>query len=478
MPAGQSPRETLDSRLAPILTLLARQPILEDLARQQSPQRSALVSELVHRQGLGELERRIAALSAADVAHLLGMLPPDERRVVWEQVPPPVAADVLWEVTDQVADGLVGITPRPRLIAICRAADADALNQITRHLPADVLPEVEKEIAPPVRSWLRALAPFPADSVGRIMGREMVVAEQSATVRSVLKQLRRLPEVPQPLDAIEVVDDHDRLVGRLTLHTLLTHRPAEPVAMLMNPAPIAFAPDERAEVAARVFEREDLVTAPVVDQRGRLVGRLDVDSVMHFVHSDAASQALRREGLSGEEDLYAPVWTSAKRRWLWLSVNLLTAFLASRVIGAFAGTIEQLVSLATLMPIVASVGGNTGNQTVALFIRGLALKQITARSVPYLARKEVGVSLINGAVWGGVMGAVATLLYRDPALGALMALAMLLNLVLAAMVGIIVPVLMQRLGRDPAFGSSVLLTFATDSMGFLIFLGLASAFLV
>ena len=216
----------------------------------------------------------------------------------------------------------------------------------------------------------------------------------------------------------------------------------------------------------------------MVDERHRLVGRLTVDEVMDFVREEADEDALNRAGLSGEEDLFASLWDSARNRWLWLSVNLVTAFIASRVIGVFADTIASLVALATLMPIVAGVGGNTGNQTIALVIRGLALGQINAGNTLHLFIKELGVSLLNGAVWGSMMGLITFALYRNVALSLVMSAAMLLNLIVAALIGITVPLLLNKWGRDPALGSSVLLTFTTDSMGFFIFLGLATLFLL
>jgi magnesium transporter len=240
---------------------------------------------------------------------------------------------------------------------------------------------------------------------------------------------------------------------------------------------MAFTPEERASQAAKAFERYDLVSAPVVDGRGKLVGRLTVDVVMDFIRRQSEMDALMRVGLSGEEDLFAPAWTSARNRWVWLAINLVTALLASRVIGMFEDVIGQLVALATLMPIVASIGGNTGNQTVALMIRGLALDRITETGVKHLFRKELTVSLLNGLVWGTAMGLTAFALYRSVPLGLVMAAAVLLNLLVAAFTGTAVPLLLRRLGRDPAQGSSVLLTFTTDSMGFFIFLGLASVFL-
>jgi magnesium transporter len=473
-----TPRQKLETGLAPILALLSRGPIVEAVSRRQSGNKEALIADLVHRQWLGELGHRIEQLTAADIAHLLEMLPPRQRAQVWELVPDGKAGDALWAVNDRVTDALIAATPGERLLAICRAADADALAHIAEHLPAELLAAVEPSLTGRERSWLRESTQHPDGTVGRLMGHELIAIDQTATIRDVLKLLRTLERFPEPFDALYVVDTRDRLVGRLPLSTLLQHRPRQVIGAVMETDVIGFQPADDAGAAAQAFERYDLVSAPVVDGRGRLVGRLTVDTVMDFVRERAEDQALKRDGLSGEEDLLSPVWQSAKRRWLWLSINLCTAFVASRVIGMFEGSIEKLVALATLMPIIASVGGNTGNQTVALVIRGLALDQITGSNLRYLARKELSVSLINGLMWGSVMGLVAFLLYGDPRLGAVMTAAMVLNLVLAAGVGLAVPVILDRIGRDPALGSSIMLTFMTDSMGFMIFLGLATLVLI
>jgi magnesium transporter len=241
---------------------------------------------------------------------------------------------------------------------------------------------------------------------------------------------------------------------------------------------VSFRPDDRAAEAAGAFERYDLLSAPVVDERGKLVGRLAVEDVLDFMRHQAEMDALKRAGLRGDEDIFASVWDSARNRWLWLLVNLVTAFAASRVIGLFEGTIHRLVALATLMPIVASVAGNTGNQTVALIVRALTLGQVTPASTPHLVRKELTVGLLNGTMWGVVVGLVAFALYGNLPLGAVMGVAVLLNLIVGAMIGIAVPLALHRSGRDPAQGASVLLTFTTDSMGFFIFLGLARLLLV
>jgi len=270
------------------------------------------------------------------------------------------------------------------------------------------------------------------------------------------------------------------LKGALPLDRLVINDPDALVEDVMKRDVLSLQAFDEAGEAAQAFERYDLITAPVVDARGRLIGRLTVDEVVDVIREEGESEVLSAAGLRDEEDLFASIWNSAKNRWLWLAVNLGTAFFASRVIGAFEGTIERVVALAALMPIVAGIAGNSGNQTMTLFIRSLALGQVTAGNALRLARKEMLIALLNGLVWGGIAGTFAWLLYRDTPqgvmLGVTMMLAMVLNLLLAAVVAMGVPLALQRMDRDPALGSSVLLTFSTDSMGFFIFLGLATLF--
>lgn len=468
----------LDARLEPILRLLERQDLVRELAQRESPTKPELIGSLVLRQHESELRHRLARLEMADIAHLLEMLPPSQRRAVWNQVPIERAGEVLWEVAETVAADLIEATERDRLLRLCWHMDPDALHQIQDLIPQDVLEQLRTTLEPSKRAWLQASQHFPKGSVGDLMSPDVVVVPKTAIIKTALRAFRQLEEVPDQTDQLFIVDQDQRLIGALPLKTMLVSRPRAPLIDLMHADVTRFGPDEDALEAARAFERYDLISAPVVDARGRILGRLTVDDMMDTIRDAAEENLLRRDGLSGEEDLFGPVWRSAQRRWLWLAINLMTAFVASRVIGLFEDSIEQLVALATLMPIVASVGGNTGNQTVALFVRGLAMGQITAGNVRYLSLKEAAVSTINGLVWGGVMGLVAFALYGNAPLGLVMAAAMLLNLILAAVVGIVVPAAMYRLGRDPAFGSSVLLTFTTDSMGFFIFLGLATVFLL
>jgi magnesium transporter len=246
----------------------------------------------------------------------------------------------------------------------------------------------------------------------------------------------------------------------------------------MEPAAVTLLQHAKADEAASAFERYDLVSAPVVDTNGKLVGRVTVDEILDFVRARGHEELLAAAGLREEEDVFASVWDSFRNRWSWLAINLVTAFIASRVIGIFEGSIQKLVALAALMPIVAGIGGNSGNQTITMIVRAAALGQISVHNAKQLIRKEITVSLVNGVVWGGVMGLVAMLLYKQVSLGLVMVLAMTLNLVLAALMGVLIPMTMMKLGRDPALGSSVMITAVTDSGGFFIFLGLATLILL
>jgi magnesium transporter len=328
------------------------------------------------------------------------------------------------------------------------------------------------------RERLRAAMSFDEDMVGALMDFDDVQVRPDVTLEVVLRYLRRFEELPSQTDQLFVVDRGEHLLGVLPLNTLIVNDPERAVAELMQPAPVKLLQHEKAAGAASAFERYDLVSAPVVDTNDRLVGRVTVDEILDFVRARAEDEALAQGGLREEEDVFASVWKSFRNRWSWLAVNLCTAFFASRVIGAFEGTIAKLVALAALMPIVAGIGGNSGNQTITMIVRAAALGQVTRGESRALIRKEMLVSLLNGLVWGGVMGVVATMLYRDFTLGLVMVLAMTLNLMLAALMGVLIPMTMMRMGRDPAVGSSVMITAVTDSGGFFIFLGLATLFLM
>jgi magnesium transporter len=468
----------LRQTLTEVNELLQRYNALEEWAhRQETPNRD-LVEQLQHRQNLADLQRRIRVLHPADLAFLMESLPRDERTLVWRETDPQQAAEALVEVDPAVRQALIGVTDRRRLTEILRTLDLDDLAWLADSIPEDILRDVSRSLGDIEQSLLEQTIAYPENSVGDLMSREVAVVRESQTVAEVLDDLRQRGTLPEQTDRLFVVDARNVLRGALGLQTLLTGQPDATVETLMDRDPLSYAPEDSASQAAKAFERYDLLSAPVINERGKLVGRLTVDAVMDFIRAVADKEALAMAGLRGAEDLFAPVWEAARNRWPWLFVNLLTAFLATRFIGFFEGSIESLVALATLMPIVASIGGNTGNQTVALVIRGLALEQVTPSSLRHLIRKELIVGVVNGLLWGGLVGVLAGLLYGHAWLGAVLTLAVLLNLMIAAIAGVVVPIGLQRMGRDPAQGASVLLTFITDSMGFLLFLGLASLFLL
>lgn len=307
---------------------------------------------------------------------------------------------------------------------------------------------------------------------------ELVSIRADVTCEVVLRYLRRFERLPDHTDKIFVVDNYDVLQGVLPIRSLLVADPDSLVSSVMADDVVTFRPEDDAEEAAAAFERYDLVTAPVVDNNLKLIGRITVDEMVDVIREESENDMLNMAGLREEEDLFAPVIDSVRNRWIWLAVNLCTAFIASRVIGMFENSIEKIVALATLMPIVAGIGGNSGNQTITMIVRAMTSGQISNSQAWRLLRKEEGVALVNGLIWGSVMGLVSYFLYHSVGIGLVMVAAMTLNLLLAATVGVLIPVCMQKSGRDPALGSSVLITAVTDSGGFFIFLGLATLFLL
>jgi len=364
------------------------------------------------------------------------------------------------------------------LLAAAEQLDTDEIADLAPDLPQDVVQELLDSMDLQNRVQLQSAMSYAEDSVGALMDFEMVTIRSDVTIEVVLRYLRRLPDLPDQFDTLFVIDREQHLQGILSLKQVITSDPETPVAKLMLNDFESFTVLDKARDAADAFERYDLVSAPVIDTKERLVGRLTVDAVVDYIREESDIEMLNLAGLREEEDIFSTVWKSAKNRWVWLAINLVTALVASRVIGIFEGTIEKVVALAALMPIVAGIGGNSGNQTSTLIVRGLALGQISFANAKRLAIKELGVSLLNGIVWGSILGFIAYLLYRNPVLGAVMMVAMLLNLLVAAMAGLGIPLFMHKLGRDPAVGTSVMLTATTDSMGFFIFLGLATLFLV
>lgn len=433
---------------------------------------------LAHGQDMEGLRKRLEDLHPADVAYVLENLPLEERLLVWGLVRSDRDGEILLEVSDAVRDTLIADMDSAEIVAAAQNLDADEIADLAPDLPEDVVQDIIEAQDVEDRAELQAALSHPEGTVGALMDFEVVSIREDVTCEVALRYLRRFEDLPHQTDAVFVVDREEHLRGALALNRLLVTDLDVAVADVYEREVMAFAPEDDADEAAQAFDRYDLVCAPVVDARRRVIGRVTVDAVLDYVRSRQEQQELGKVGLREEEDLFSSVWASAKNRGPWLALNLCTAVIASRVVGAFEGSIERLAALAALMPIVAGIGGNSGNQTTTLIVRSLALGQVSAANARRLLAKELGISMLNGAVWGSVLGVLTYALYRNVALGGVMALAMLLNLVVAALAGMFIPLAMERFGRDPAMGSSVFLTFITDSMGFFIFLGLATAFLL
>jgi magnesium transporter len=425
-----------------------------------------------------ELQRQLDQLHPADIAFVLEALPLDERLAVWKRVKADRDGEILLEVSDAVRESLIADMDQREILAAVEPLDADELADLVEDLPTEVLPELMASLDAQQRERVQSALSWEDDQLGALMDFEMVTIREDVSLETVLRYLRRFDELPAQTDKLFVINQDNLLTGVLPLHWLLVNSPEKMVSEVMAPDVNTFHPADDVYEVAQAFERYDLVTAPVVDDAGRLIGRITIDAMVDVIREEGESEVLSRGGLREEEDIFAPVWASLRNRWSWLAINLITAFVASRVIGLFEGSIQRLVALATLMPIVAGIGGNSGNQTITMIVRALALNQITPDSAKRLWRKELAVSLVNGLVWGGVIGVVAYLLYANVALGLVMTAAMTLNLLLAAFAGVGIPMLMMKFGRDPALGSSVMITAMTDSGGFFIFLGLATLFLM
>ncbi len=474
--------ENVQEHLQQIQHLLDKHALLETVVHQQEiprADRHELVDKLLQKQHLAELRDKLAGLHSADIAFILEALPIDQRLLVWEQVRADRDGDILIEVSDAVRESLISTMSREELREAAEQLDTDEIADLAPDLPQAVMRDLFKSLSAEEREQLREAMSYPEDSVGALMDFDMVTIRDDVTLEVVSRYLRRFDELPDHTDQLFVVDRDDVFKGVLPLHALLVNEPDMDVAPLVIHETIKLHPDDKAEQAAQAFERYDLVSAPVVDEEdGTLVGRVTVNTVVDFIRAESESDVLNLAGLREEEDIFASVWKSAQNRWTWLSLNLCTAFFASRVIGAFEGTIQKYVALATLMPIVAGIAGNSANQTTTIIIRSLALGQVSPSNARRLLSKELAISALNGIVWGGVAGLFAYYLYKDTLLGVVMTGAMLLNLLLGAVVGLLIPLVMHKMGRDPALGSSVMITAITDSGGFFIFLGMASLFLI
>ena len=469
--------KSLDATLKDVITLLERQALVNQLVARTDTRKHALVQSLVERQHAVELQKKLNSLHPADAAFVLESLRPEQRIAAWRLIRRERHGAVLLELDAPVRASLVTLLDEPELLALGAQMEAEDFADLVQELPQERVERVLGQLGTRERADVQTVLSFPEGSVGAIMQLDPLTVRADITLEQAITNLRRRGSDEQ-LTSLIVVDRNNVLQGILPIDRLVVRDGNSLVGDVMDSEPTYFLTSDNDDVAAESFERYDLISAPVVNLHKQVVGSLTVDAVLEQVKQDSFKQAFSQVGLSDDEDLFAPIWQSGRKRFLWLGLNLLTAFIASRVVGGFEGSIAQLTALAALMPIVASIGGNTGNQTVALVIRGLALSQLNASNMLFLLRKELAIGAINGALWGVVMAAATLLLYHSVALAGVMALAMLLNMLVASAVGVLCPLVLERLGRDPVMGSSIFLTAITDSMGFLIFLGLASALLL
>ena len=423
--------------------------------------------------------RMLDVLQAAEIAHLLESLPLAQRELLWELVKERRGeGEVLLHVTDEVRDDLISHMDPAQLIAATEGLEADDLADLVKDLPRAITQEVLGSLDHQNRERLEQVLFYPEDSAGGLMNVDTVTVRAEVTLDVVIRYLRQLRErVPADTDSLFVVNREGDYLGAISLAALLTHDPEDSVAEVMSLDLRPIQADWSSREVANRFEKHDLVSAPVVDDEGRLLGRITIDDVVDVIREEGEHQFMGQAGLSEDEDMFAPVLVSARRRALWLGVNLMTAFLASWVIAQFEATLSQVVALAVLMPIVASMGGIAGTQTLTLAIRGIALGQLTHTNARWLMLKELAVAAINCVIWAAVVALVAGVWFQSGDIALLIAVALSINLMFAALVGAGLPLLLDRVGIDPALAGGVLLTTVTDVVGFLAFLGLASWFL-
>ena len=422
-----------------------------------------------------DLEIWLEDLHPAEVAHLLESLPGDKREQIWSHVQEDVHGEVLIHLNDELRSRFINQMHPHQLVAVSESLDTDDLADLLPEMPQAVIQEILLSMETQDRDRLRAVLSYADDTAGGLMEPDTVSVRADTTLDVVLRYLRRRGELPEGTDMLFVVDRDTTYQGYLTLNSLLTHDTETLVEEVMKRDLEGIQADMPSHEVANLFERRDLITAPVVDNDGRLLGRITIDDVVDVIRDTADHRLMSMAGLNEEEDMFAPVFTSTRRRAIWLGINLLTAFMASWVIGRFDGTIEKLVALAILMPVVASMGGIAGSQTLTLMIRGMALGHVTNNNAHRLLLKELGVGIWNGVIWAIIIGAVAGLWFQNFKLSMVIAAAILLNLIAAALAGATLPMLLKRFGVDPALSGTVVLTTVTDMVGFLLVLSFAAA---
>ena len=444
----------------------------------EAPTQLARLRDALERDKLKRVGRMLRQIHPAKVAGLLESLPPRERLAAWEMVESDRAGRILVHLHEEVRTLLALAMDREDLITAAHDLDLDDLVDLIQDLPEETGRDLLQAMDLREREQIESMLSYPEDSAGGLMNTDQISVRAELHIGSVLRYLRLLEDLPDNTDKLMVVDRKKRYLGVLPVRRLLTSRPEQRVKEGMDEAFPAFPADTPSREVARRFEELDLISAPVVDADGRLLGRITVDDIVDLIREEAERSLMSMAGLDEEADMFAPVLTSARRRAVWLGINLVTAFMAAWVIGLFEGTLEKVVALAVLMPIVASMGGIAGSQTLTLVIRGLALGHVERGNAPILLWKEFGIGALNGLVWALVVAALAIVWFGNWEIGGIIAAAILLNLLCAALAGVAIPLVLRRLGIDPALAGGVILTTVTDVVGFFAFLGLATLILL
>ena len=443
-----------------------------------------------HRRNLKTVNRALASgtfsevrqvlnnLPGAEAAHLIESSPPREREILWQLLNQEQETEVLQYLGEEVRVELLRDLPTEELVELIEDLDTDDLADLLQELPEQVTSRVLAGLDAQNRERLEQVMNYPEDTAGGLMNTDVITVRPEITFSVVQRYLRRLGDIPKTTDNLLVVNRKNQFVGVLPLTRVLISDPGTSVREAMITDVEAIPATQDAHEVAKLFERLDLVTAPVVDDNGMLVGRITIDDVVDVIMEEAEHSLMGMAGLDEDEDTFGSVWHTVRRRALWLGINLLTALAASAVISLFEDTLENVVALAVLMPIVASMGGIAGSQTLTLAIRGLALGQISKTNSNWLLRKEVGIALLNGVVWALVVAVLAVLWFKSVAIGVIIAAALVINMLAAGVCGIVIPLVLKRMNIDPALSGSVILTTVTDVIGFMSFLGLATIFLL
>ena len=426
----------------------------------------------------GSTQMLIGSLHPSELARLLESLPQRERAVIWEMIDPENEGDVLVELADEVRDGLLAGMPTEELMVAIEGMELDDLADLVADLPEALTREVLRSLDHQDRDRLNAVLSYDEDSAGGLMNVDIITVRPDVTLDVVLRYLKVRGEIPDGTDTIYVVNRANEYFGSLFLSRLLTLPPGQSVAEAMSTDIQPIPAHTCSEEVVWEFENRDLLSAPVVDESNSLVGRITVDDIVDVIRDEAEHSLMGAAGLDEEYDMFAPAVKSARRRALWLGVNLVTAFVAASVVDLFQTTVDKIVLLAVLMPVVPSMGGVAGSQSLTIITRAIALGQIDRTNADGILRKELLVGVLNGLVWATVVAVATFAWFRDWRIGAVIAGAMIINMSVAALAGFAVPLTLKRLNIDPALAGGVVLTTITDVIGYMAFLGLGAIFLL